>query len=78
MKPENFLYLTPADNSPLKVIDFGLSKIYGDPEIMVSPIKLGAKSKGPKEKVVMRTRAGTVSLLFEALHKLETAVLHRA
>ena len=27
LKPENFLYLTEAEDSPLKVIDFGLSKI---------------------------------------------------
>jgi len=27
LKPENFLYLNGADDSPLKVIDFGLSKI---------------------------------------------------
>jgi len=56
LKPENFLYLTPADDSPLKVIDFGLSKIYGDPDIMVSPTKLGKNHN----KVVMKTRAGTV------------------
>ena len=50
------------DNSPLKVIDFGLSKIYGDPEIMVSPLKM--MGKAGKEKVVMKTRAGTVSNAF--------------
>jgi Protein kinase domain. len=27
LKPENFLYLNDADDAPLKVIDFGLSKI---------------------------------------------------
>ena len=27
MKPENFLFQTPADDSDLKIIDFGLSKI---------------------------------------------------
>lgn len=26
LKPENFLYLTKHDDSPIKVIDFGLSK----------------------------------------------------
>ena len=62
LKPENFLYLTPADDSPLKVIDFGLSKIYGDPEIMVSPTKIGKKKK--LSKVVMKTRAGTVKSLY--------------
>lgn len=59
LKPENFLYLTNADDSPLKVIDFGLSKIYGDSEIMVSPVKLG---RSKIDKVVMKTRAGTVFL----------------
>lgn len=28
LKPENFLYLTKKDDSPIKIIDFGLSKIY--------------------------------------------------
>lgn len=28
LKPENFLYLTKRDDSPIKIIDFGLSKIY--------------------------------------------------
>jgi calcium-dependent protein kinase len=30
LKPENFLFLTKAEDSPLKVIDFGLSKVFGD------------------------------------------------
>ena len=30
LKPENFLFLTDEDNSPLKIIDFGLSKVFGD------------------------------------------------
>ena len=30
LKPENFLFLTEEDNSPLKIIDFGLSKVFGD------------------------------------------------
>ena len=25
-QPENFLFLTPADDSPIKIIDFGLSR----------------------------------------------------
>ena len=28
LKPENFLFLTKADDSPLKVIDFGLSILF--------------------------------------------------
>ncbi len=30
LKPENFLYLTNKDDSPLKVIDFGFSQVYVD------------------------------------------------
>ena len=30
LKPENFLFLTKAEDSPLKVIDFGLSKVFGE------------------------------------------------
>ena len=28
LKPENFLYLTKHEDSPIKVIDFGLSKAF--------------------------------------------------
>jgi len=28
LKPENFLYETKEDNSDLKIIDFGLSKVF--------------------------------------------------
>ena len=30
LKPENFLFLTRKKDSPLKVIDFGLSKVFGE------------------------------------------------
>ena len=30
LKPENILFLTKEDNSPIKIIDFGLSKIFGE------------------------------------------------
>jgi len=30
LKPENFLYLTKHEDSPIKVIDFGLSKTFDD------------------------------------------------
>lgn len=30
LKPENFLFLTKENDSPLKVIDFGLSKVFGE------------------------------------------------
>ncbi|CAK88776.1 unnamed protein product (macronuclear) [Paramecium tetraurelia] len=33
LKPENFLFLTKADDSPIKVIDFGLSTLFEDPII---------------------------------------------
>lgn len=47
LKPENFLFLTKADDSPLKVIDFGLSILF--------------EGAGPavKQKVSMKTKAGT-------------------
>lgn len=32
MKPENFLLLDDSDTSPVKVIDFGLSKVFLDPD----------------------------------------------
>ena len=31
LKPENFLFLTKAEDSPIKVIDFGLSTLFEDP-----------------------------------------------
>jgi calcium-dependent protein kinase len=46
LKPENFLMMTKADNSPVKIIDFGLSISFGE-------------TKGSKEKVSMKTKAGT-------------------
>jgi calcium-dependent protein kinase len=36
LKPENFLYLTKHDDSPIKVIDFGLSKNYEDKKTMTT------------------------------------------
>ena len=44
MKPENFLLLDNTDSSPVKVIDFGLSKVFMD-------------SDG--KKVSMHSKAGT-------------------
>ena len=46
LKPENFLFLTKSDTSPIKIIDFGLSKIF-------------ASDSG--EKIDLNTRAGTVN-----------------
>jgi serine/threonine protein kinase len=46
LKPENFLYETKDANSDLKIIDFGLSKVF-------------KPGKGGVSK--MQTKAGTVS-----------------
>jgi len=51
LKPENILFLTKDENSPIKVIDFGLSKIFGEK----SPIEKGKK----QVKKDMNTRVGT-------------------
>ncbi len=50
LKPENILFLTNDDNSPIKIIDFGLSKIFGE-------IKKDDKKK--KKKKNMKTKVGT-------------------
>ena len=45
LKPENFIYETPSPDSSIKLIDFGLSKIFEDPK---------------QGLIKMVTRAGTV------------------
>lgn len=45
LKPENLLFLTKDESSPIKVIDFGLSKTVGG---------------GKVEKQSMKTKVGTV------------------
>lgn len=50
LKPENFLLLTKADDSPIKMIDFGLSKFFDTPDIQ-------------EKQMNMSTKAGTVLLL---------------
>lgn len=52
LKPENFLLLTKADDSPIKVIDFGLSTIF-----------LDEKNAAGIKKNMMKTKAGTVRYL---------------
>ena len=47
LKPENFLLLTKANDSPIKIIDFGLSRFI-------------SKSKTGKVQLKMTTKAGTV------------------
>eukprot|EP00742_Colponemidia_sp_Colp-10_P000181 GILJ01000202.1.p1 GENE.GILJ01000202.1~~GILJ01000202.1.p1 ORF type:complete len:469 (+),score=93.72 GILJ01000202.1:43-1449(+) len=36
LKPENFLFQTPADDSNLKIIDFGLSRIFNEQTVMTT------------------------------------------
>lgn len=38
LKPENFLYLTKDEDSQIKIIDFGLSKIYVDDEHLTTRV----------------------------------------
>jgi calcium-dependent protein kinase len=64
LKPENFLFATKAKDSPLKIIDFGLSKIYKpEEELLAENEKKTAINMGQfrgRKKVVMNTKAGTV------------------
>lgn len=53
LKPENFLLLDERPETTLKVIDFGLSKVFS---------KL--KEQKAQAKVSMTTRAGTVNIIF--------------
>ena len=50
LKPENFLYLDTSEDSHIKIIDFGLAKIFK------APGKDG-------EKTPMTSRVGTVRIL---------------
>lgn len=59
LKPENFLFLTKDKDSPVKVIDFGLSKIFEEDGLVQSKAKLEKKVKRKPKKVIMKTRAGT-------------------
>ena len=51
LKPENIIFLNKEPDSPIKVIDFGLSKIFGE----LKPIMKGNKV----EKNIMSLRVGT-------------------
>ena len=51
LKPENILFLTTNPDSPIKIIDFGLSKIFGE----IKPIMKGNKI----EKNILSLRVGT-------------------
>ena len=51
LKPDNIIFVNKEPNSPIKVIDFGLSKIFGE----LKPIMKGNKI----EKNIMSLRVGT-------------------
>ena len=51
LKPENILFLNKNPDSPIKIIDFGLSKIFGE----IKPIMKGNKV----EKNILSLRVGT-------------------
>ena len=51
LKPDNIIFLNKDADSPIKVIDFGLSKIFGE----LKPIMKGNKV----EKNIMSLRVGT-------------------
>lgn len=64
LKPENFLFSTKDDKSPLKIIDFGLSKIFKNEEEMMDQKQsnqnvLGIQEFKGRRKVNMATKAGT-------------------
>jgi len=66
LKPENFLFLSKKEESPLKVIDFGISKVFGNDvwHINEEVEKMCKKkiSKGRRRKrgnFNMNTKAGT-------------------
>jgi serine/threonine protein kinase len=42
LKPENFLFLTKADDAPIKIIDFGLSR-HDDSDLGIMQTKVGSK-----------------------------------
>jgi len=64
LKPENFLFGSKEDLSILKMIDFGLSKIYKTEDELRSENKQSNKLSGMNEfkgrrKSHMKTKAGT-------------------
>ena len=68
MKPENFLFASKAKDSALKIIDFGLSKIYKEADELAEENEkkagLGVTiSRGSRKKVAMTTKAGTVAII---------------
>ena len=51
LKPDNIIFLNKEPDSPIKIVDFGLSKIFGE----IKPIMKGNKI----EKNIMSLRVGT-------------------
>ena len=77
LKPENFLFLTKdRDKSPIKVIDFGLSRVFGEDVLDINTkieeqsgkaIRKGRKrrtKRGERGGYNMQTRAGTVQFFY--------------
>ena len=66
LKPENFLFASKAKDSALKIIDFGLSKIYKPEDELLEENQKKAglspeKIRVTRRKVAMTTKAGTVA-----------------
>ena len=70
LKPENFLFGNKDDHSLLKLIDFGLSKIYANENELIdakaSNNKIAGISefRGRRKPTAMVTKAGTVKNLY--------------
>lgn len=67
LKPENFLFMSKGDEKCLKLIDFGLSKIFMAQDKNVQTTLMQSDSSSPIRKTsrrvpknAMKTRAGTV------------------
>lgn len=65
LKPENLMLASKADDSPVKVIDFGISKCYkSEEEIAQENLSRAGKRTRPKRKAVeMFTQIGTILYL---------------
>ena len=68
LKPENFLFKTKEKDSQIKVIDFGLSKVFGEDLFKINEtvekqtlfkISKGKRKRKGGKDVLMNTRAGT-------------------
>lgn len=51
LKPENFLFMSKDEDSVLKVIDFGLSKVFGEDVFHIDEtVRKQMEKKGKKKK----------------------------